>query len=158
MNGARPVRRARPSLLLLHPSSFILGFSPMLLFPPVPYRKPRSRPRRRRRNAPAALVLVGAVYDANAPRVTLTFDRPIDISACDESAIGVDDGVQSGTQLQGQGGASLSGDRSVEIDLVVVGPWSGPDVRLDAGAATGIVAVDNGGTWPGVTDLLLPFP
>jgi hypothetical protein len=29
---------------------------------------------------------------------------------------------------------------------------------LDATAATGIVAVDDGGTWPGVSALPLPYP
>jgi len=31
-------------------------------------------------------------------------------------------------------------------------------IATGATAATGIVAVDDGGTWPGVTGLVLPFP
>jgi len=31
-------------------------------------------------------------------------------------------------------------------------------VRLSAGAANGIVAVDDGGTWAGTTNTELPFP
>ena len=44
------------------------------------------------------------------------------------------------------------------MSLDATGPSSVADVKLTATALTGIVAVDNGGTWPGISELPLPFP
>ena len=44
------------------------------------------------------------------------------------------------------------------MSLVEVGPYAGFGHRLTASAATGIVAVDDGGTWAGIVDQSLPYP
>ena len=134
----------------------------MISVPPVkfPRRKRRGRPRASTPPAPpppAALVLVSAIYDAGAA-VTLTFDRAIDIAGLDGSVIIVEDGVHSQFRYNGTVGATLLSPATVQIELAGVEEWTGPDIRLDAGAANGIVAVDGGGTWGGATDLELPFP
>jgi hypothetical protein len=127
----------------------------MVIVPPLAFRRRRGRARL---TAPAALVLVGAVYDASAPRVTLTFDRTIDVAALDGGQIIVVDGAIAGALFAAQGTATLIDPATVEIGLVDLTGWSGPGVRLNAGPGTGIVAASDGGTWAGVANLLLPFP
>ena len=124
----------------------------------------KRRVRRKRKQAaagepvpPVALTLVSAIYDAGAA-VTLTFDRPIDIAALDGSAIVVEDGVHSEFRYNGTAGATLLSPVTVQIELAGVEEWTGPDIRLDAASANGIVAVDDGGAWGGVSELPLPFP
>jgi len=46
----------------------------------------------------------------------------------------------------------------VSVNLQVVGEPTGALTTLTASAATGIVAVDDGGTWAGTTNTELPFP
>jgi hypothetical protein len=46
----------------------------------------------------------------------------------------------------------------VRITMVSAGAMSGSGTKLTATAGSGIVAVDDGGTWDGVTGLALPFP
>ena len=130
----------------------------MLIVPLIPFR------RRRRRAAaaappapPAALVLVSAIYDAGAA-VTLTFDRPIDIAGLDGSVIIVEDGVHSEFRYAGTAGATLRSPPTVQIELAGVEEFVGPGIQLDAGAANGIVAVDDGGAWGGASDVELPWP
>ena len=129
----------------------------MLTPPPVKYpRRRRRRLRPRSSPPPAALTLASAIETEGV--LTLAFDRAIDIGALDGSQIIVDDGAITGTQWQAVGAATLIDPATVEIGLVEVGPWAGPDMRLSATAGTGIVAADDGGTWAGVSDLELPFP
>ena len=130
----------------------------MLIVPLIPFR------RRRRRAAaaappapPAALVLVAAIYDAGAA-VTLTFDRAIDIAGLDGSVIIVEDGVHAEYRYAGTVGATLLSPATVQIELAGVEEFVGPGIQLDAGAANGIVAVDDGGAWGGASDVELPFP
>ena len=106
---------------------------------------------------PAALVLVAATY-AESTWVRLTFDRPIDIGGFVGAAIVVNDGDLSATRWQGIAPATLIGPASVEIQLAEIEPIGAGDVRLTASAGNGIVAVDDGGTWGGVSALSLPFP
>ncbi len=106
---------------------------------------------------PVALNLVAAEYE-DSLWIRLTFDRPIDIAALVGNAIIVDDGAISGVQWEAQGTATLLTPVTVQIGLLDITSWSSPDVRLNAGATTGIVAVNDGGTWAGATNLLLPFP
>ena len=134
----------------------------MLTIPPTPFRNRRGRPLRRPPAAappvpPVALVLVSAIYDAGAA-VTLTFDRAIDIAGLDGSVIIVEDGVHSQFRYAGTWGATLLSPVTVQIELAGVEEFVGPDIRLDAGITNGIVAVDDGGTWAGASDLELPFP
>ncbi len=105
------------------------------------------------RNPP---VLTSATYETDAA-VTLTFDRPVDISGILASFIVVDDGQFTNTRYEG-GGAELAGAASVWIELVPIGAASGGTVRLMAGAGNGIVATADGAAWAGVSDVALPFP
>ena len=118
--------------------------------------------RRKRKPGAAApnllpLTLVAAVYEGGAA-VTLTFDRAIDIAGLDGSSATVDDGVFGLSQYAGTAAATLQSPTSVQIELSAIGEWTGPDVRLNVGTGNGIVAVNDGGTWGGVSDLELPFP
>ncbi len=106
---------------------------------------------------PAGLNLVGAEYVAGAT-ITLTFDRAIDIAGLVGNQIVVDDGANTGVIWEAIGAATLLGPAIVRIGLTDLGGSSIADTVLDASAATGIVAVDDGGTWDGVTNLVLPFP
>ena len=127
----------------------------MLMLPPTEFRKRRGRPNSAR--PPFALTLVAAMYDPGTS-IRLSFDRPIDVAALVGSQIIVDDGVILGIQYEAQGTATMIDPATVEIGLLDVTGSSVPGVRLTAGAANGIVAVDDGGTWAGVSDVPLPFP
>jgi hypothetical protein len=153
--GARLVRRAlRPSPSALHPSSFIL-MNPSTFTPATP------RVRRKRRqvstSTPAALTLVVATFDPGEAQVVLAFDRAIDIAALDGTQITIDDAT-SETLYDASGSAVLLTPASVRMDVNAIGESIGAGTTLSATAANGIVAVDDGGTWAGVTDLELPFP
>ncbi len=121
---------------------------------------PRVRRKRRAIGSPGpvALMLVAAEYEESV-WVRLTFDRPIDISAMNGSAITVDDGPLSGTLWVGlESPGTLIGPATVQIELEPYDPSTSAATVLNATAATGIVAEDDGGAWAGVTDVELPFP
>ena len=105
---------------------------------------------------PLALTLVAASYD-DGDAVELTFDRAVDISAFDGSAITVDDPVDYDLIYHGTGGVSLLNPAKVRIVLVAFGNGEGGSITLTATVASGIVAVDDGGAWAGVSALALPF-
>jgi hypothetical protein len=107
---------------------------------------------------PVTLVLVSASYDVGTTSVRLTFDCAIDIAAFNGATLVVDDAADSGNAYAGTGGALLAGANAVDIFLVDPTPPSGPGTTLTVTAGNGIVAVDDGGTWAGVTGLALPFP
>jgi hypothetical protein len=130
------------------------------MFVPGP---PVGRRRRRRAGAaatpPAAqLALVAATYDKDTPSVDLEFDRAIDIGAMDVAQVIVDDDTFTGARLVGFETAVLVNATTVRVPLNPVGGVEQPDVFLTVGAGNGIVAVDDGGTWAGVTNEPLPFP
>ena len=132
----------------------------MLLFPPSPFRKRRGQSKRTppAPPPPATLVLVEAAYDEVAQTIRLTFDRAIDIAGLDGAQIVLDDGAITGTRFEAVGAASLDGPAAVVVGLLELGPSEDPGTLLSAGAGTGIVAVDDGGAWAGVTDVALPYP
>ena len=111
------------------------------------------------RNAspPVALTLISANYVTGAS-FTLVFDRPIDISAIDGTAIFVDDGQTTHQRFNGTGGAVLVAPTAVRFTPYRVTSATGTGTTLTATASTGIVAVNDGGTWAGATALALPFP
>ena len=132
-------------------------------FPPFIF-QPRKVPQRRPRAAvpptlppPAPLVLVAATY-LDSDWVQLTFDRAVNAAALVAGQVSVDDGQISGSVYAGAGAATMITPQTVQIGLAYVGPSAIGETLLTAGAGTGIVAVDDGGTWAGVSDLSLPFP
>ena len=128
---------------------------------PILPKKHRKRPPKVRKPfgtpGPVALVLVAAVYD-EGPVVTLTFDRAIDIAAIDVTQIFVNDGAIMFFRYVGWDEAWLTSPTTVRVQLNGISEDPPPGVHLTADADSGIVAVDDGGTWSGVTDLSLPFP
>lgn len=128
----------------------------------LPFQPRPPRHRRRRRGSPPAaaappLVLASASYDGDAPGVHLTFERAIDLSGLVPAAFTVIVGPES-LHLIGSGSPTPEGENGVLIFLADIGVESGPDTLLTAGEGNGIVAVDDGGMWAGITDLVLPFP
>ncbi len=130
----------------------------MLKIPPSLFREQRGRPLRKRPPPPppVALTLVAATYETGAA-VTLTFDRAISIAGFDGSFVTVRDEAEA-MLFDATGGAELIGPAVVRLTLVPVEGDSSVGVTLAASPDTGIVAVDDGGTWGGVSDLQLPFP
>jgi hypothetical protein len=107
------------------------------------------------------LTLTAGVFDSAVPKVTLTFDRAIDISGFDGAAIFVNDVSETGLLYDGSGGAVLAGAEVVDVFLAEAGTPSGGGIRLTATAANGIVAAGSPGppgAWPGVTDFELSTP
>jgi hypothetical protein len=107
---------------------------------------------------PAALTLVSATYDIETESVILAFDRAVDAAAYDPAAITVQDGVYAGGLFVGSGPATVINPTTIQVFLEQIGSPTVSDVELSATAATGIVATDDGGTWAGVTNVVLPFP
>jgi hypothetical protein len=103
-------------------------------------------------------MLVTADYNESDGTLTLEFDRAINIAALHGAAITVKDGTYDSTSYNGVSDASLTDPRTVLLTLVSVGSYSVDEVTMSATALSGIVAVNDGGTWPGVTNLALPFP
>ncbi len=103
----------------------------------------------------APLVLVAAELLAEA--IQLTFDRAIALDDLNGSALRVDDN-ESATTYVGINSAVLIDPATVQITLMYLEYYSGGARILNAGANSGIVAVDDGGTWAGGEALPLPFP
>lgn len=123
----------------------------------------RPTPRRRKRRGVGSLppvvvplTLVSASYEVGTS-VTLTFDRAVVVDGSDPSQVVVDDGGQTGQQWLGAG-ATLDGPATVVVSLVEGSATPAFATLLNATAATGFVAADDGGTWAGVTELELPWP
>jgi hypothetical protein len=130
----------------------------MLLPAPLLYpRRRKTRAHQGTTSPPAPLTLVAATYEAGLT-LTLTFDRAVDVSAFDGAAVIVDDALETGLRYDGTGGAALAGPASIVVTLVALGDPTGTAVTLDASAANGIVAADDGGVWEGAAGLSLPFP
>jgi hypothetical protein len=129
----------------------------MIIVPLIPFRR-RRKPGGAVQAPPAALTLVSATYDIETESVTLAFDRAVDASAYDPAAITVQDGVFAAGLFVGSGPASVINPTTIQVFLEQIGSPTVSDVELWATAATGIVATDDGGTWAGVTALVLPFP
>jgi hypothetical protein len=119
----------------------------------------KRRVRRKRRRVRSELMLLEAMYPIEIEgAMRLRFDREIDIAAFDGSQIIVKDGVNQGSVLNATGPVVLSDPQTAELYLVITGPYAEANVLLSATGASGIVAADDGGKWPGVTDAPLPFP
>jgi len=129
----------------------------MIIVPLIPFRR-----RRKAGGAvqapPAALTLVSATYDIETESVILSFDRAVDVAAYDPAAITVQDGEFAAGLFVGSGPATVVNPTTIQVFLEQIGSPTVSDVELWATAGTGIVAVDDGGTWAGVTAVVLPFP
>jgi hypothetical protein len=116
------------------------------------------RPRTQTPPAPSqTLVLVSASYDESVPALFLTFDRAIDASAFVAAQVIVNDGSIAPGIWGGVGPAGILGPTQIAISLERLGDAPLAPVTLTATALTGLVAVDDGGTWAGVSDVGLPF-
>jgi hypothetical protein len=87
---------------------------------------------------PVDLVLVSATYDPGLS-VTLTFDRPIDVSGFDGSVVFVRDGVNS-FMYDATGGAVLMAPNVAELTLVLLEGDSSVGVTMNVSPGNGIVA------------------
>jgi hypothetical protein len=132
----------------------------MLIIPATKFRNRRGRIKPRKTEiAPAQeLILESAAFDNDSVTLTLTFDRAIDIAGIVGGDIIVNDADITGNLYEATGPATMLSPTTVRIELNGVSEATGTGVRLSAGAANGIVAVDDGGTWAGITDEPLPFP
>jgi hypothetical protein len=134
----------------------------MLLFPSHRFRERHDSSGRRQRTPapppPLALTLVSASYDTDDGSVVLSFDRAVDAAGLDAAAITLDDGEFAAGLFVGSGPATVINPTTIKIFLEEVGGPTVPDVELSATAASRIVASDDGGTWAGVSGLVLPYP
>ena len=103
----------------------------------------------------APLVLVAAEYDSGT-LVDLTFDRAIDVSGFIPGAFFVFDGP-AGTKYVGDGPPTVMSPTRIMVPLMEVEPTGGAQVVLTIYTENGVVAAD-GGTYPGVGGLSLPYP
>jgi hypothetical protein len=104
---------------------------------------------------PVGLTLVQVAYSAGM-YAELTFDRAIDIGGFNPMSVGVSD--PSTTNAYQGNGAFLANDQTVHVDLQITGPSSSESVVMSVAGGNGIVAVDDGGTYGGVSDQVIPFP
>ena len=88
----------------------------------------------------------------------LTFDRPVSVAGFDGTQVVLDDDDSTGFRFNGTGGATLFAPAVVQVALNSTGAAQQSGVHLTASAATGIVAVDDGGAWAGASGLALPYP
>jgi hypothetical protein len=129
----------------------------MLLIRKIPFRAHRKPPAS---NAPPVeLLLVSASYDpVTGPTLVLVFNQPINISGLVANDISVDDGTTTGLKYIAGGAATLEDPQTLSVILTEVDSAEASDVRLNATAMNGIIAVSDSDEWAGVTDLLLPWP
>jgi hypothetical protein len=123
---------------------------------PIQQRQRRYKPRQTAA-APLTLALVSASYNHSAPSLTLVFNQAISIAGLHGASIVVEDGTYSGSSLTATGSATLTNSTTLVLGLVVLSD-STPGLTLMASSGNGIVAVNGGAAWVGVTALALPFP
>jgi hypothetical protein len=101
---------------------------------------------------------VSASYDSTEPQtLTLVFDRAVNPAGYIQEAFTVYDAQETMHWYQPNGLEQLS-PTTIRFSLLAIEPVSGSYLRMDAWAENGLVAVDDGGIWPGCTNLPLPFP
>jgi hypothetical protein len=132
----------------------------MLIVPEIPPRRHRKTtpPPVEPAPPPVALALVAASYDSDDFSVELTFDRAVDASGLAAAAVTLQDGEFAAASFVGAWPAAVISPTTIKVFLAEIGGPTVNDVELTATAASGIVATDDGGTWAGVTGLVLPFP
>jgi hypothetical protein len=124
----------------------------MLILPLI--RRRRRSPKLTQAPAVARLTLVAASVD-DGPTATLQFNRAIDVSAMDVTAVTVADAAQ-GFNYVGYESPIVVDANTVQVLLTGTSEYDGPDTLLTVAAGNGIVGV-GGGTWGGCEALELPF-
>ena len=132
----------------------------MLVPAPVPYRSRRGRIKRATAVRPpgVALTLVAAIYNENDGLLQLRFDRAINAAGLVGTAITVKDGSFDQCTWNGVSAVNIIDPQTIELTLIQGGSYVVDEVTLTAAAGNGIVAVNDGGTWAGATNVALPFP
>jgi hypothetical protein len=130
----------------------------MLIIPPPKFRVNRKPAKIVPKTGPAAVVLQAASYAPGLAIVTLTFDRPVVLGSVITSSIVVNDPVTQNEQFMGSGPAVAYGANGIQVALIFSGSTSGSQVRMSVGNTNGIAAVNDGGKFAGVSELVLPFP
>ena len=131
----------------------------MLLPKTSQYRRRRWRPQGAQTKAAAALTLESAAFAFVGPGGTLTlaFDRAIDLSAFDPSQVTVQDPAGTGWAYAGTGVVDTPDPQTVVVEMGQTTEAAGTLETMSATGATGIVAVDDGAPWGGVSNLELPY-
>jgi hypothetical protein len=100
---------------------------------------------------------VAASYDP-VELLVLSFNQAIDASGIVGSAIQLDDPVYAANLWAATGEIEMIDPATVRLTLIGIDDSTGTVDVLNASAGNGIVAVDGGDEWSGVSDLVLPFP
>src|SRR5688500_5300447 len=142
--------------LIVHRSSFQVP--PMIKVPPLPFL--RRRRARRAQAAPPALVLEAAAFAFVGPggTLTLSFDRAIALGGFAPSQVSVQDPAGTGFAYAGTGVVDTPDAQTVVVEMGQTVEAPGSSEVMSATGATGIVAIDDGASWPGVSNLGLPYP
>jgi hypothetical protein len=101
--------------------------------------------------------LVAASYDSITTELSLTFDRPANCSYAIPICVRVDNGAVSGQVRQHRFEVSNVGNTIVMATQFVSFGVADQD-RLTIDPVNDLIAQGDGGLFPGVADLLLPFP
>jgi len=131
-----------------------------MLIPTPPKYVKRHRPLKKKVQfgpPPAALTLVEASFATDDyVSVRLTFDRAVDAGALNGAQITV--GIaEYGYLYNATGTVYVIDPATIDIILVQIGGYEGEADELNATALSGIVAVDDGGTWAGIANAELPI-
>lgn len=104
------------------------------------------------------LNLVAANWNFLLTRLELTFDRAVNVAGYIAQQLEINDDVDTFRQWKDAIIGSQPTPESVHFTMFISGISMGGVRELTTLGDTGIVAVDNGAGWAGVTDLPLPFP
>lgn len=104
------------------------------------------------------LELVSGIWDLIVPTLNLVFDRAINAAAYNPGEMVVNDTITFGREFTDISIRAQPSPEAINFNMLIGGAPVGIGVNLEATAATGLKAVNNGAKWPGVTTLQLPFP
>src|SRR4051812_42060036 len=98
-------------------------------------------------------VLIAATWNAESSYVQLQFDRAIDASGREPTAIVVDDQAETGLKFEADGGITIVNPTTVRLGMESTSDAVQTGVHLTATTANGIVSADDDEAWSGVSDL-----
>ena len=123
----------------------------------IPAQTIQRRPPKPRKPAECS-TLVSATWSVST-WVRLTFDRAVNIAGIDVSTVTIADNWTTDGFFGGDGAATMVDAQTVQVPLDYLhSSPGGSGVLLTVTDASGIVAVDDGGTFAGVTDFEVPHP